>query len=181
MRETEIGVKAEHSKARAGRFSRRAMVSLATCATASLCAIVPCPVAAEAALGSGPRAHSAKLEKVKEYLRLEITSTKGNVITAVGGGSGNVSAKASMNLDLINASHAVARIYAHNSHGTISGVDDATYTASGAVSHFYGSKLPKMKGTGKYRNLRAVSIKMIGEMNRRTLKIWVNLEGLWDA
>jgi hypothetical protein len=154
---------------------------LAICAAASLCAIVPCPVDAEAALHGAPRAHSAKIEKVKEYLRLEITSTKGNVIAASGKGSGNVSAQASMNLDLINASHAIARIYAHNSHGTISGVDDARYTASGAVSHFYGSKLPRMKGTGKYKDLRAVSIKMTGEMNRRTLKIWVNLEGLWDA
>jgi hypothetical protein len=132
-------------------------------------------------LGRGPHAHVAKREKVKEYLRLEITSTKGNVITAVGTASGNVLAHASMNLDLVNVSHAIAVIHASNSHGTISGVGDASYSASGAISHFHGSKLPTMKGTGKYKDLRAVSIKLIGEMNRRTLKVWVNLEGVWDA
>lgn len=179
--EIEIAVKAEHIEALGGSFSRRARMSLAACAAMSLCAVAPCSLGTEAAFGSGPHAHVAKLEKVKEYLRLEITSTKGNVITAVGAATGNIVAHASMSLDLVNVSHAIAVIHASNSHGAISGVGDAIYSASGAISRFHGSKLPTMKGTGKYKDLRAVSIKMTGEMNRRTLKIWVNLEGVWDA
>lgn len=130
---------------------------------------------------NGSVGRASKIENVKEYIRLEITQVKGNVVYAQGSATGSFKAKAWLYLELVNASHAVARIYTSNSRGTISGYGPARYHASGSVSRFSGNQPPTMRGSGKFKDLRSVSIKLVGEMNRRTLKIWVNMTGKWDA
>jgi hypothetical protein len=130
---------------------------------------------------STPSARASKIEVVNQNLVFEITQIKGNVIYAVGNSLGTFSGKASLHLRLVNASVAVAQIYASNTHGEIRGTGVAHYHASGAVSNFEGGSPPNLHGSGKYADLRVVSMKLTGFMNRRTLKIVFHLRGKWNV
>lgn len=130
----------------------------------------------------GPRAKSSTREVVAETLDFEITQIKGNVVHAVGRSLGTFVGTASLNLTLVNASHAVAQIYAYNSRGAIRGVDSSRYHASGAISYFSGGGVPPvMHGSGKYANVKIISMDLSGFMNRRTLQISVKMNGVWDV
>jgi hypothetical protein len=128
-----------------------------------------------------PNAKASKIEIVNETLYFEITQIKGDVIYAQGKSSGTLTGNASLRLTLVNASHAVAELYAYNPRGSIKGSGHARYHASGAISHFSGSQPPSLSGSGKYKGLRALSMNLTGVMNRRTLKIIVQLKGKWDV
>ena len=130
---------------------------------------------------SAPKAHASKVEAVNVKLDFEITQVKGDVILAKGRSLGAVSGNASLHLTLVNASHAIAEIYAYNKNGTIHGVGAAGYHAAGGVSYFSGGKPPALRGTGKYKGLKSLTMKLTGTMNRRTLKISVQLKGKWDV
>lgn len=129
-----------------------------------------------------PRAKASGREVVDETLDFEITQIKGNVVHAVGKSLGTFVGSASLDLTLVNASHAVAQIYASNSRGSLRGVDSARYHASGAVSYFSGGGVPPtMHGSGKYADVKIVSMSLSGFMNRRTLQISVHMQGIWDV
>jgi hypothetical protein len=121
-------------------------------------------------------------EVVDETLSFEITQIKGNIVHAVGKSLGTFVGDASLDLTLVNASHAVAQIYAYNSHGSIRGVDSSRYRASGAISYFSGGGAPPtIHGSGKYATVKVVSMSLSGFMNRRTLQISVHMQGVWDV
>lgn len=128
---------------------------------------------------SGPAAKASKVKILNETLNLEISQIKGNVIYASGKSTGQFIANVTLHLTLQNASHSIAQIYAKNGQGTITGNGAAGYHASGAVSSFSG-KEATLKGTGKYSHVKSLGIKMTGTMNRRTLKITINLKGKWN-
>jgi hypothetical protein len=134
---------------------------------------------AESSHASGPAAKASKVKILNETLYMEISQIKGNVIYAQGKSTGQFNATVTLHLTLQNASKAVAQIYANNSNGTITGNGAAAYHASGALSSFSG-KEATLKGTGKYSHVRSLGIKMTGTMNRRTLKITINLKGKWN-
>jgi hypothetical protein len=128
---------------------------------------------------SGPAARASKVKILNETLNLEISQIKGNVIYALGKSTGQFTANVTLHLILVNASHSVAQIYAKNAQGTIIGNGSAGYHASGAVSSFSG-KEASLRGTGKYSHVKSLGIKMTGTMNRRTLKITIELKGKWN-
>lgn len=128
-----------------------------------------------------PSARTSKREPVDATLKFEITQIKGNVIQAQGKSLGTFAGSASLNLRLINASNAVAQIYAYNSHGAIRGLGASRYHASGAVSYFSGGRAPTVHGSGKYADLKVVTMNLSGYMNRRTLQISVHMKGVWDV
>jgi hypothetical protein len=134
---------------------------------------------AQSSGASGPVATASKVKILNETLYMEISQIKGNVIYAQGKSSGAFNANVSLHLTLQNASHAVAQIYAKNGQGTILGNGAAGYHASGSLSSFEG-KEATLKGTGKYSHVKSLGIKMTGTMNRRTLKITINLKGKWN-
>lgn len=134
---------------------------------------------AQSSGASGPTAKASKVKILNEALYLEITQIKGNVIYASGKSTGGFNANVTLHLTLQNASRSVAQIYARNSQGTITGNGAAAYHASGALSSFSG-KEATLRGTGKYSHVKSLGIKMTGTMNRRTLKITINLKGKWN-
>jgi hypothetical protein len=121
-------------------------------------------------------AKRANVEAFEMHLTLEITSIKGNVIDAEGKVSGKLTGKASLRLDLVNASRGFASFTGYNSRGTVAGTGWANYRVSGAVSYFQGSN-PALHGYGKYTGLKSLGIKMTGTLNRRTLDITINVQG----
>lgn len=131
-------------------------------------------------LANAPSARASKVEAVNQHMTFEITQIKGNVIYAQGRSLGQFNGTASLYMTLVNASHAVAQIYARNSHGTLQGTGAALYHASGAVSVFSGGN-PTLHGSGKYADVKSLGIKMTGVMNRRTLKIAIQLHGKWEV
>jgi hypothetical protein len=129
-----------------------------------------------------PRAKASGREDVDSTLNFEITQIKGNVVHAVGKSLGTFVGSASLNLTLVNASHAIAQIYAYNSRGALRGVDSSRYHASGAISYFSGGGAPPaIHGSGKYAGVKIVSMSLSGFMNRRTLQISVRMQGVWDV
>lgn len=128
-----------------------------------------------------PHATVSEVEKIDERLAFEITQIKGNVIYAQGRLTGKqFTGNGSLHLTLVNASHAVAQIYANNSHGTLQGNGQARYHAVGAISYFVGTTAT-LHGSGKYRKARNLGTKMTGTMNRRALTISISLKGTWDV
>jgi hypothetical protein len=121
-------------------------------------------------------AKTAHVENVSLKMNLEITAIKGNKIQAQGQITGKFFGTVSLQLNLVNASHAVATFTGYNSHGKLYGSGGAGYRVSGSISYFNGGN-PSLSGSGKYAGTKSDGMTMTGTMNRRTLKIAINLNG----
>ncbi|MGN6664379.1 MAG: hypothetical protein ACTHK6_09295 [Solirubrobacterales bacterium] len=137
------------------------------------------------AAAESPSAHTlprarASGQNFEESLGMRIKKKHGNRLTAKGGASGTVDAKATLKLHLITGSKARATFFGRNSHGTLSGTIAARYRVSGAISRYTG-RITSLTGTGRYAHAKSLGISFSGTVNRRSHKVTGSLTGRWHA
>jgi hypothetical protein len=127
-----------------------------------------------------PSAEASAVKSLDELMRMRIKKVKGKRVSAKGRSVGTVVGKVSFNLVLTNGSHATARFFGSNAHGTISGTGVASYRVAGPVS-YYSGKVTDLSGTGRYAHAATRGIKFSGSVNRKSYKVTMHLRGSWHV
>lgn len=127
-----------------------------------------------------PLAEASAVQSLDELMQMRIKKVKGKRVSAKGRSVGTVVGKVSFNLVILNGSHATARFFGRNAHGTISGTGVASYRVAGPIS-YYNGKVTDLSGTGRYAHAATRGIKFSGSVNRKSYRVTMHLLGRWHV